>query len=203
VRPTTRCFRSVLKPGLYWYSGTRPSCEVGASKLVSAASRVVDVSGQELVSARPKEPRIVDLRITTALACVVIGTLFGAAWAFSLQYRFELEAGEALQGTGVIAMTYADLAATLLTAVGVILAVLSIVIAVVGVWGFKFGTEQAAKAAVRRVEEELRDDGLIAKLVQSHVDKILSAAQSGRDAPATPKEEDEKWGDKNKEAGDE
>lgn len=165
---------------------------------------------RSLVETSPQDRRIVDLRVVTAVCCVLIGAVLGTAWALGLHYRFALIPGETPSSSGVITMSYADLAAILLTAVGVLVAVLGIGVAILAVWGFKYIQEQSTEAAVKRVEEELRDDGVIAKLVQDHLDKmksgvekILSAAQSGREAPATKKEEDEKWGNKNQEAGDE
>lgn len=77
-------------------------------------------------------------------------------------------------------MSYPELAATVLSAVSVLVTVLGVFIAVLAVWGYSQFREMAASAAAKSVEKQLTDGVLrkeIEDIVTKHVTKSLASGE--------------------------
>lgn len=103
-----------------------------------------------------------------------------------------------------IGMTYADLAAVLLTAVSVIVAVFGVLMALLALWGYRHfkdvaksaSESMAMKVARDEVEREMRE-GTAGRLIDQKVFEAMESADGGRyEAWKESREEErQKFGD--------
>ena len=74
-----------------------------------------------------------------------------------------------------VEMSYADLAATLLTAVGVIVAIFGGVLALAAIWGFSQLKQDAIRAAERAALKEVKEqieNGSVRNYIQGEVERL-------------------------------
>lgn len=129
------------------------------------------------------------------LTVAALSLLLGALFDFMFDFSPTMHLSWTLQAD--VDVTYQDLAATLLTAVGIVLAVLAAFVGIIGIRGYK----DIENGAVKAVHESIRkEDGYIQKIMRQEMveqfEKIMADKKRGTYVL-------KEWGNQDNEYGDE
>lgn len=121
--------------------------------------------------------QIVDLRWPSAFGIFGLGFLVGEIVCVFHYAKVHLVTGAIPEAT----MNYADLVTIILTALGVMFALVSIILAVVAVWGYKGLKDEiaknaakiAAESADKEVKRQLSEDGELRKYLKDTVERLV------------------------------
>lgn len=109
-----------------------------------------------------------------------LGVLLGAMIVVSTLFSIDFKPGN----TEEVSVTYADLAAIVLTAVAVLVAVMGVGMAILAFWGYTSLKTAVVKAAEDQLKQELRS-GTLRKVLEDRVDEVVFRGAEDRAAEET------------------